>query len=327
MKRLGAHMSVEGGLHRSLERASEAGCDAVQIFTRSSRQWKTSPLGREEVALFVERRLDWRDVPAVAHASYLINMASPEPSLRERSLAALLEEIDRCDLLGLPFVIIHPGAHMGEGMEAGVDRVAETIDAALRRRPASGVRILLENTAGMGSSVGHRLEQIREIRLRLERPERTGVCLDTCHLWAAGYGIGTEKGYHSVIEEAERLLGLDNVLAFHLNDCKGELGCRLDRHEHVGEGRLGVTAFWCLMNDPRFDGRPMILETPKGPALEEDRANLALLRRQIGRRTPVSGPTVSVALSRAQGGARKKPEAGARPRGASSRGAGEGKRA
>ncbi len=320
-------MSVEGGLHRSLERASEAGCDALQLFTRSSRQWKTPPLGREEVALFVEKLRASAGLPAVAHASYLINMASPEPSLRERSLAALLEEIDRCDLLGLPFVIIHPGAHMGAGIEAGIDRIARTIDAALRRRPASGVRILLENTAGMGSSVGHRLEQISEIRLRLKQPERTGVCLDTCHLWAAGYDIGTEKGYHSVIEEAERLLGLDNVLAFHLNDCKGELGCRLDRHEHVGEGGLGVTAFWCLMNDPRFDGRPMILETPKGPALEEDRANLALLRKQMGRRTPASGPTVSVVLSRAKGGGKEKPGARVGPRSASSRGAGARRRA
>ncbi|HXI04549.1 MAG TPA: deoxyribonuclease IV [Candidatus Saccharimonadales bacterium] len=292
MKKLGSHMSVEGGLHRSLERGAEAGCDTVQIFTRSSRQWKAPPLAREEIARFRERLGGEGPAPAVAHASYLINMGSPDPALHRRSLSALVEEIDRCELLGLPGLIIHPGAHMGEGVEAGMKRIARCLDAAWKRRPRARVRILLENTAGMGSSVGHTLEQLAGIRAMTREPGRIGFCIDTCHLFAAGYDISTRSGYEATVAGIERILGLDRVGAFHLNDCKGALGCRLDRHEHIGDGGLGITGFWCLMNDPRFEEIPMILETPKGPDLAEDRINLALLRAQAGRKRPVKGPTV-----------------------------------
>ena len=299
-------MSIEGGVHRSLERGRESGCDAIQLFTRSSRQWKARPMGEEEVSLFRDALGSGGPASAVAHASYLINMGSPDAALRERSLAALVDEIDRCDLLGLPYLIIHPGAHMGEGEEQGMARIAATLDEALGRRPRAKVRILLENTAGMGTSVGHTFQQIAGVRRRMRKKARTGVCIDTCHLFAAGYDISTESGYHLVVDEMERVLGLESVKAFHLNDSKGELGCRQDRHEHIGRGRLGVTAFWCLMNDPRFDGRPMILETPKGPDMAEDRVNLALLRKQIGSSAPVKGPRVPAGAGRSPGKTKRK---------------------
>lgn len=291
-------MSVEGGLHRSLERGTESGCDAIQIFTRSGRQWHAPPVRDEEAARFRSALAAGAPSPAVAHASYLINMGSPDPALAARSLEALVDEIDRCEVLGLPFLIIHPGAHMGEGIDAGIARIARSLDAALERRPRAKVRVLLENTAGMGTSVGHTFGQLAAIRDLSRHIGRTGICIDTCHLFAAGYDISTERGYHEVFEELLGSVGDGSVLAFHLNDSIGELGCRLDRHEHIGRGRLGLTAFWCLMNDARFEGIPMILETPKGPGMEEDRINLALLRGQIGAPRPRHGRKVAAGAGR-----------------------------
>jgi deoxyribonuclease-4 len=281
-------MSIEGGVHRAVERGADAGCDAVQLFTRPSHQWKARKLSGEEAARFRERQVACGVSPAVAHDCYLINLGSPDARLHARSAAAFGEEIDRCDQLGLPYLIAHPGAHKGAGEEAAFDRIAGAIDAAFRRRGGSRTRVLLETTAGMGTSVGHRFEHLRAILDRLEEPRRAGICVDTCHVYAAGYDIGTEKGYHAVMEELDRIVGLGRVGAFHLNDCKKGLGSRLDRHEHIGMGALGVTAFWCLLNDPRFEGVPMFLETPKGEDLAEDRANLAILRAQVGSRRPVA---------------------------------------
>lgn len=300
MPLLGAHMSIGGGVHRAVERGAEVSCDAIQLFTSSNQQWRTKPIKDAEAALFRDLQLARGIAPAVAHASYLINMASPDRRLRRRSSVALVEEIERCDRLGLPYLIIHPGAHMGTGEEAAFDAIAGLMDGALQKRPASRTMILLENTAGMGTSVGHRFEHLREILGRLEARERVAICIDTCHLFAAGYDISTERGYQRVMEELDRTLGLDQVRTFHLNDSKKGLGCRLDRHEHIGAGSLGVIAFWCLLNDGRFDGVPMLLETPKGPDLTEDRTNLALLRAQVGSRRPVTGPTVRVAVRRAR---------------------------
>ncbi len=322
MPLLGAHMSIGGGVHRAVERGAEASCDAIQLFTSSSQQWRTKPIEDAEAALFKDLQLARGIAPAVAHASYLINMASPDRRLRRRSSAALLEEIDRCDRLGLPYLIIHPGAHMGTGEEAAFDAIAGLLDQVLRRRPDSRTTILLENTAGMGTSVGHRFEHLREILDRLEARERVALCIDTCHLFAAGYDISTERGYRQVLQELDRTLGLDHVKTLHLNDSKKGLGCRLDRHEHIGAGSLGVTAFWCLLNDGRFDGVPMLLETPKGPDLAEDRTNLALLRAQLGSRRPVTGPTVRGTVRRA-----RPPRPAPRPGGARGEGARAGGRA
>lgn len=295
MRILGAHMSIAGGVHHAVERGAGAGCDAIAMFTKSSNQWRAKPLSAEEVSLFRERQIEHGISPAVAHDCYLINLGSPDPFLHKRSAEAFADEIDRCDLLGLPYLVLHPGAHMGAGIEAGIARIVSAIDATMRARPASRVRILFETTAGMGSSIGSRFEEMRAILERLERPERAGVCFDTCHVFAAGYDLSTEKGYHAVMENLDRVVGLERVRAFHLNDSKKGLGCRLDRHEHIGAGALGVTAFWCLMNDPRFDGVPMFLETPKGEDLAEDKVNLSLLRAQIGAPRPIAGPTVAVA--------------------------------
>jgi len=287
VKLLGAHMSIAGGVHLAVERAGSAGCDALQVFTKSSNQWKAKPLSAADAALFREKQIEHGVSPAFAHNSYLINLASPDAALRTRSIAAFTEEIDRCDALGLPYLIAHPGAHMGAGEEAGIDRIAGALNEIFASRLPSRVRVLLETTAGMGSSVGHRFEHLREIIRRLDEPGRAGVCLDTCHVFAAGYDISTEKGYHAVMAECERVLGLQWIRAFHLNDSKKGLGCRLDRHEHIGKGGLGITAFWCLLNDPRFDGAPMVLETPKGDDVAEDKANLKALRAQIGRARPI----------------------------------------
>jgi deoxyribonuclease-4 len=280
-------MSIAGGLHLAVDRAGAAECEALQIFTKSSNQWKAKPLSEIEAGLFREKQIEHGVSPAFAHGSYLINLASPDPALKKRSEEAFVEEIDRCDLLGLPYLITHPGAHMGEGEEAGIDSIAGALNRAFRDRPASRVRVLLETTAGMGSSVGHRFEHLRSIIYKLDQPARAGVCLDTCHVFAAGYDISAEKSYHAVMAEFNRVLGLEWIRAFHLNDSKKGLGCRLDRHEHIGRGALGVEAFWCLLNDPRFDGAPMVLETPKGEDLAEDRVNLALLRSQAGSARPV----------------------------------------
>jgi len=299
MRLLGAHMSIEGGVHRALERGARVRCDTIQIFTRSSHQWRSKPLTKDDAALFREGQVEHGISPAISHANYLINMATPDAALRARSARALDDEISRCDRLGLPYLIIHPGADMGSGAEVAFDRVAKLLNGAFRRRPASRTRVLLETTAGMGTSVGHKFEHLAAILGRLERPERTGVCLDTCHVFAAGYDISSERGYHAVMEEFDRIVGLDRLRAFHLNDSKKGLGCRLDRHEHIGRGGMGVTAFWCLLNDARFDGIPMVLETPKGADLAEDAVNLALVRAQIGSRAPVKGPTVGMPASKA----------------------------
>ena len=303
MRILGAHMSIEGGVHRAVERGAAAGCEAVQIFTKSSNQWRARPLGDEEVGLFRERQIEHGVSPVVAHDSYLINLASPDPALHRRSCAAFEEEIDRCDLLGLPCLVIHPGAHMGAGEEAAFDRIASAMNAAFAARPASRTRVLLENTAGMGTVVGHRFEHLRAILDRLDDPLRAGVCFDTCHAFAAGYDIGREEGYRRVFEEFDRIVGLQQVRVFHLNDSKKGLGCRLDRHEQIGCGALGAEPFWCLLNDPRWEGLPMLLETPKGEDLAEDRINLALLRSQIGAPRPVTERTVAALLrpARARG--------------------------
>ncbi|HZI94933.1 MAG TPA: deoxyribonuclease IV [Patescibacteria group bacterium] len=281
MKILGAHMSIAGGVDLAVGRGADVGCDAIQIFTKSSNQWKAKPLAPEEVLRFKTGLVERKIAPAVAHDCYLINMASPDDALYEKSIASFGEELDRCEILGVPYLVTHPGSHVGSGEEAGIARIAGALDRLLRDRPGQRVKVLLETTAGQGSSVGHKFEHLRAILDRLVSPERVGVCIDTCHVFAAGYDLRTEKGYHEVMTSFDRIVGLDRVRAFHLNDCKKDLGCRVDRHEQIGAGYLGADAFKWLMNDSRFDDVPMILETPKGADCAEDRVNLALLRSLV----------------------------------------------
>jgi deoxyribonuclease-4 len=291
MIRLGAHMSIAGGVDQSVERAAVAGCDALQLFTRNSNQWRAKPLDPAEVARFRELQEVKKIFPTVAHGSYLINLASPDPALYARSSAALGEEMDRCAVLGIPFLVTHPGSHMGAGEAEGIARIVSALDTLLDERPAQQVQVLLETTAGQGQCVGHRFEHLRDILGPLRHPGRVGVCIDTCHIFAAGYDIRTAEGYAEVMASFDSLVGLERVRAFHLNDCKKDLGCRVDRHEHIGKGFLGLEAFRHLLNDERFDGLPMLLETPKGPDLKEDIENLAVLRSLLARHGGANGAT------------------------------------
>ena len=278
MRVLGAHMSIAGGLDRAIMRGADVGCDAIQVFTKSSNQWRAKPLSDEDVSRFRSAQIEKGISPVVAHDSYLINLASPDDLLYQRSIAAFGEELDRCELLGIPYLVTHPGSHVGSGEEAGIARIALALNQIFSLRPVQRVKVLLETTAGQGNSVGHRFEHLRAIIDRVHESDRVAVCIDTCHIFAAGYDLRTERGYHDVISEFDRIVGVGLVRAFHINDCKKDLGCRVDRHEHIGKGFLGVDAFRWLMNDSRFDGIPMLLETPKGDDCAEDLENLAVLR-------------------------------------------------
>jgi len=276
----GAHMSIAGGIHHAFGHGMRAGCRALQIFLKSSNQWKGKALTDEDRRLYAEAQKVSGIGPVVAHNSYLINLASPDPSLRQKSLAAFVEEMQRANFLGVPCLILHPGSHMGAGQEAGIAKVAEALNCALDRVPPP-VRILLENTAGQGNCLGHRCEELAAILDKVRDAARAGICLDTCHAFAAGYDIRTEEGYRKTMREFDRLIGLERISVFHVNDCKRELGSRVDRHTHIGQGCIGLEAFRCLVNDRRFAKIPKILETPKGPDLKEDMMNLATLRSLV----------------------------------------------
>jgi deoxyribonuclease IV len=277
---LGAHMSIAGGIHRAFEHAAKAGCTTLQVFLKNSNQWKGKRLSGEDRSLYLEAQERSGISPVVAHSSYLINLASPDPDLYEKSLSSLVDEMMRANFLGIPSLVLHPGSHRGSGEKEGISRIASALDRALGQ-VGPPVRIVLENTAGQGSSVGHRFEQLRAILERTKEAGRIGVCIDTCHAFAAGYDIRTERGFRKTIAEFDRLIGSERILVFHLNDCRRELGSRVDRHTHIGQGFLGLEVFRCLVNDPRFAGAPKILETPKGADLEEDIMNLATLRSLI----------------------------------------------
>jgi deoxyribonuclease-4 len=279
--RLGAHLSINGGLPRAVDRAEASGCQALQIFTKSAGQWRARELPPEEIALFRRRVRETRIRPVVAHNSYLINVAAADPALRRKSIAALTDELDRAEALGLSSVVIHPGSHMGDGLDAGIARIAAALDEVSLRTAGYRVKVALENTAGAGHVVGSRLTELGALVARVRRPERVGVCLDTCHLFAAGYDIRRREGWERAVAECERAVGLGRVLAFHLNDAKADLGSGLDRHEHIGAGFLGLAPFRLLLNDRRFARVPKVLETPKEPEPHADRRNLRTLRRLL----------------------------------------------
>lgn len=249
----------------------------IQIFTRNQVQWNAKPIGIEEALAFRTAMAASGLRLAASHGSYLVNLATPDPAMLRKSRESFVAELTRCHALGVPFLIFHPGAHMGAGEAAGLRRIAESLDHALERANAGDVQPLLEVTAGQGSYVGHRFEHLAEIFDQVRRPERLGVCLDTCHLLAAGYDLSSAEGYEETIAACARLIGLDRVKAFHLNDAKAGLGSRLDRHAPIGKGHLGREAFRRLMTDRRFASVPMFLETP-GP-LETWKREIALLRR------------------------------------------------
>jgi deoxyribonuclease IV len=288
MVRIGAHMSVAGGVSRAIERAVAHGCESLQIFTKNASQWRGKPLDPAEVKTF-RRRIDETGItPVVSHASYLINLATTFPMLREQSLAAFIDELERADALGLLGVVIHPGTCTA-GIEADALRlIAEGIRHAFRARPRRKTMVLLEHTAGQGRTVGHRFEHLAAIIGHLNGSARVGVCLDTCHLVAAGYDITTDAGYHETFDAFDRIVGLDRLRAFHANDSKKPCGSRVDRHEHIGQGCLGVEPFRRILHDARFEGLPMMIETEKSKGSERtgtittdplDMKNLKTLRR------------------------------------------------
>jgi deoxyribonuclease IV len=290
MPRLGAHLSIAGGLPRAIDRANASRCEALQIFTKSVGQWRARPLPPEEVAAFRSRLAETR-LPAVAHNSYLINVAAAEPVLRARSIAALGEELDRAELLGLDALVMHPGSYTSGTERQGLRFIAHALRVLFRDRSHQRARVLLEHTAGQGTNLGHRFEHLATIIDRLGGTDRVGVCLDTCHLLTAGYDLCSDEGYDQTFAEFGRLIGFDRLALFHLNDSKKPCGSRVDRHEHIGKGCLGLAPFRRVLNDPRFAGLPMVLETPKLDTPESrrrsdadpwDLRNLRTLRKLIG---------------------------------------------
>jgi len=276
---LGAHMSIAGGLPLALERGHALDCFAVQIFVKNQRQWAARPLADAEARAFRAARRATGIPWAFAHGSYLINLATPDAAGWARAVDAFTDELERAEALGLGCVAIHPGSHLGTGVETGLARVAAAVGEALRRTRGYRVRIALENTAGGGGTLGRTFAELGALLDRTGRASRVGVCLDTCHLFAAGYDVRTAVGYRAAMAECARVVGLDRVLAFHLNDARAPLGSGLDRHEHIGRGYLGLAPFRLLLNDRRFRAVPKVLETPKDPEPAADVRNLRTLRR------------------------------------------------
>jgi deoxyribonuclease-4 len=276
-------MSIAGGCDRAVWAAHAVPFETVQLFTKNNNRWNAPPLSAEHAEAFRSALGRTGIVSPVAHTSYLINLASPDDGLLRKSIAALSDEIERCQGLGITELVVHPGAHMGQGEETGLARIAAALDEVHRRTEGSGVVIDLETTAGQGTNLGYRFEHLRVIFDRVGRPERLGVCADTCHIFAAGYPLGTSGEYDETIDRLDRSVGLDRLRVWHLNDSCRECGSRVDRHAGIGAGRMGLEPFRHLVNDPRFRDLPMILETPKGMEDGEDLdvRNARILRQLI----------------------------------------------
>jgi deoxyribonuclease IV len=278
---LGAHMSIAGGVGNALLAGKKLACEAIQIFTRSSRQWAARPYSREEIEQFCANRKTTGIATIIAHDSYLLNLGSPDSTLKKRSIEAFVDELERCEVLGIKNLVAHPGAHVGVGELEGIKTIAKSLNEVHKACPGYHAKITLEITAGQGSNLGYRFEHIAQIMDATHESERLRVCFDTEHAFAAGYDIRTADGYDRTFSEFDEVIGLELLGAFHLNDSKKEFNSRVDRHEHIGKGHIGVEPFRRLLNDKRFWGLPMCLETPKGPDLKEDRENLSLLRSLI----------------------------------------------
>jgi deoxyribonuclease IV len=290
MPLFGAHMSIAGGLPRAVDRAQATRCDALQIFTKSAGQWRARALPDDEVRLFRRRVEESGILRVVAHNSYLINLASTSPALRAQSIAALGDELDRAELLGLNGLVMHPGSYTNGREQDGLRAIGHAIAELLKARPRHRVKVLLEHTAGQGTNLGHRFEHLETILEEVNGSPRVGVCLDTCHLLTAGYDLCTDDGYDATFRDFDRIIGLERLEVFHLNDSKKPCGSRVDRHEHIGKGCLGLAPFRRLVNDPRFAHLPMLLETPKLESAASkrrdvdawDARNLRTLRRLMG---------------------------------------------
>jgi len=271
-------MSISGGVDTAFDRGEQVGCDAMQIFTKNNNQWRAAPLGDETVERYHRRQAETGITPVVAHASYLLNLATPDDELWNKSIDGLMVEMQRCDVLAIPYLVIHPGSHMGAGEEAGIARIADAINIAHDRQPHAQVKITLETTAGQGTNLGYRFEHLAAMVEGAEAGDRLAVCYDTCHTLAAGYDFRTPEGYAEVFTQFDEIIGLDRLTVFHFNDSKQHPGSRRDRHAHIGQGAVGLEGFRHILNDPRFEQIPMLLETPKSKDMHEDVENLARLR-------------------------------------------------
>ena len=271
-------MSTSGGAWRALQRGSSVHCDVVQVFVKNNMQWFGKPISPQDLALYATERAANHFACVFGHAGYLINLGGPASENRDRSLKSLIQEVQLATQLDLPFLVLHPGAHLGAGETVGIKQIVGGLDEALAATRRSRVRIALENTAGQGTCLGNKIEHLAAIFERVKKPERLGLCLDTAHFFAAGYNIRTPKGWNAAIREVASLVGVKQILAFHLNDSKADLGSRVDRHEHIGKGKIGKEAFRHIVNDARFKKHPGCLETPRSEDLHEDVENLATLR-------------------------------------------------
>ena len=270
---LGAHMSIAGGYYLAAEKGGALGCTTIQVFTKNERQWRAKPITDEEAALFKSAVAQHGIKVAFAHDTYLHNLASPNPELWRKSVDAFTEELGRCERLGLDYLVSHPGSPGDSGADAGIGRMREALAEILGRTKGHRSRILLETTAGQGATLGSRFDEMAKL---IDGFDPIGVCFDTCHVFAAGYDLRTRAGYDGVMADFDKHIGLDRLRAFHVNDSKKDLGCRVDRHENIGRGFIGRDAFKFLMNDPRFAATPKVIETPKENDM--DPVNLSLLR-------------------------------------------------
>ncbi len=277
-------MSVAGGIENAFRAGADAGCDCLQIFVKNQRQWNAPPLTEQTIDACRKAAEHTGLKPVVAHATYLLNLASPDTTTRERSISALANEVDRCSRLSVPYLVLHPGAHKGDGVDVGIERIIDGLDQVAAKTASDDVCVLLETTAGQGTAVGCEIEHLGRIIDGAKMPERLGACVDTCHVFAAGYDIRTHGGYERMIHELIAHVGLDRVRCIHVNDSLRACGSRVDRHVHIGKGEIGKAGFANLVNDPRLAGVPKILETPKGRdarGTDLDRVNLKRLRNLI----------------------------------------------
>lgn len=275
---LGAHMGISGGVHKAIERGESIGCTAIQIFLKNNNRWVSKPYTAEEIASF-PRLLAESHIGAVfAHDCYLVNLGSNKDDIFLKSVACMVDDLERCDQIGVPFVVMHPGSHLGEGEDWGLQRVIEGVNEVFARKPSSKAGIAFETTAGQGTNLGSKFEHLAILLAGVKPSARAGVCMDTCHMFSAGYELRDPAGYDATMRHFDEVVGLKHLWAIHLNDSKKPFGSRVDRHEHIGKGSLGLEPFRNLLNDPRMRRVPMTLETPKGDDMAEDLENLAILR-------------------------------------------------
>ena len=280
MPLLGAHMSIAGGYYKAVEIAQQCGCDCVQLFTKNNNQWRGKPITVDEARRFRDSLVELKIQAPLSHNSYLINLAAPDDVLWEKSIAAMIDELRRAETLGIPYVVAHPGSYTSSSEDAGLARIVAGLDRVHAETNDVQAQVLLETTAGQGTNLGWRFEQLAAILEGVRHADRLGVCLDTCHLFAAGYPLANESDYAETMHQLDRVIGIARVRAIHLNDSVKGLGSRVDRHAHIGQGQIGIDAFAHLLNDPRFAAVPMYLETPKEDPVDEpwDVVNLRTLR-------------------------------------------------